>query len=201
MLVTYAIVGRAEDVKLYRSNFSPEYTFVALKLPGENASDMTPGAVEHHARWLEFSDRDMFSIAMPERDAYYVHMFSDSTANELPLPAQHEVTLSCLLAVAKHRNYEVVDLAFSEQVNSWDTDVRIMAQYLWNAYCRQTDSATFLKALASFRSEDMRPFLTAAYNDLVTFRQKLVALDLDGARSNWKINPKAVTGLVCGDAL
>ena len=199
MLVTYAIVGRAEDVKLYRSNFSPEYSFVALKLPGENASDMTPGAVEHHARWLEFSDRDMFSIAMPERDAYYVHMFSDSTANELPLPAQHEVTLSCLLAVAKHRNYEVVDLAFSEQVNSWDTDVRIMAQYLWNAYCRQTDSATFLKALASFRSEDMRPFLTAAYNDLVTFRQKLVALD--GARSNWKINTKAVTGLVCGDAL
>ena len=199
MLVTYAIVGRAEDVKLYRSNFSPEYSFVALKLPRENASDMTPGAVEHHARWLEFSDRDMFSIAMPERDAYYVHMFSDSTANELPLPAQHEVTLSCLLAVAKHRNYEVVDLAFSEQVNSWDTDVRIMAQYLWNAYCRQTDSATFLKALASFRSEDMRPFLTAAYNDLVTFRQKLVALD--GARSNWKINTKAVTGLVCGDAL
>jgi hypothetical protein len=74
-----------------------------------------------------------------------------------------------------------------------------MAQYLWNAYCRQTDSATFLKALASFRSEDMRPFLTAAYNDLVTFRQKLVALD--GARSNWKINTKDVTGLVCGDAL
>ena len=199
MLVTYAIVGRAEDVKLYRSNFSQEYSFVELKLSGENASDMTPGAVEHHARWLEFSGRDMFSIAMPERDAYYVHMFSDSTANELPLPAQHAVTLRCLLAVAKHRNYEVVDPTFSEQVHSWDTDVRIMAQYLWNAYCRQTDSATFLKALASFRSEDMRPFLTEAYNDLVTFRQKLVALD--GARSNWKINTKAVTGLVCGDAL
>jgi hypothetical protein len=199
MLVTYAIVGRAEDVKLYRSNFSQEYTFVELKLPGENASDMKPGAVEQHARWLEFSGRDMFSIAMPERDAYYVHMFSDSTANELPLPAQHAVTLRCLLAVAKHRNYEVVDPTFSEQVHSWDTDVRIMAQYLWNAYCRQTDSATFLKALASFRSEDMRPFLTEAYNDLVTFRQKLVALD--GARSNWKINTKDVTGLVCGDAL
>ena len=199
MLVTYAIVGRAEDVKLYRSNFSHEYSFVALNLPGENASDMTPGAVEHHARWLEFSGRDMFSIAMPERDAYYVHMFSDSTANELPLPAQHAVTLRCLLAVAKHRNYEVVDPAFSEQMHSWATDVRIMAQYLWNAYCRQTDSATFLKALASFRSEDMRPFLTEAYNDLVTFRQKLVALD--GARSNWKINTKNVTGLVCGDAL
>ena len=199
MLVTYAIVGRAEDVKLYRSNFSHEYSFVALNLPGENASDMKPGAVEQHARWLEFSGRDMFSIAMPERDAYYVHMFSDSTANELPLPAQHAVTLRCLLAVAKHRNYEVVDPTFSEQVHSWDTDVRIMAQYLWNAYCRQTDSATFLKALASFRSEDMRPFLTAAYNDLVTFRQKLVALD--GARSNWKINTKDVTGLVCGDAL
>ena len=41
--------------------------------------------------------------------------------------------------------------------------------------------------------------LLAAYNDLVTFRQKLVALD--GARSNWKINTKDVTGLVCGDAL
>jgi hypothetical protein len=199
MLVTYAIVGRAEDVKLYRSNFSHEYSFVELKLRGENASDMKPGAVEQHARWLEFSGRDMFSIAMPERDAYYVHMFSDSTANELPLPAQHAVTLRCLLAVAKHRNYEVVDPAFSEQMHSWDTDVRIMAQYLWNAYCRQTDSATFLKALASFRSEDMRPFLTEAYNDLVTFRQKLVALD--GARSNWKINTKNVTGLVCGDAL
>lgn len=199
MLVTYAIVGRAEDVKLYRSNFSHEYTFVELKLPGENACDMKPGDVERHARWLEFSGRDVFSIAMPERDAYYVHMFSDSTANELPLPAQHAVTLRCLLAVAKHRNYEVVDPTFSEQVHSWDTDVRIMAQYLWNAYCRQTDSATFLKALASFRSEDMRPFLTAAYNDLVTFRQKLVALD--GARSNWKINTKNVTGLVCGDAL
>ena len=141
----------------------------------------------------------MFSIAATERDAYYVHMFSDSTANELPLPAQHAVTLRCLLAVAKHRNYEVVDPTFSEQMHSWATDVRIMAQYLWNAYCRQTDSATFLKALASFRSEDMRPFLTEAYNDLVTFRQKLVALD--GARSNWKINTKNVTGLVCGDAL
>ena len=199
MLVTYAIVGRAEDVKLYCSNFSQEYTFVELNLPGENASDMTPGAVEHHARWLEFSGRDVFSIAATERDAYYVHMFSDSTANELPLPAQHAVTLRCLLAVAKHRNYEVVDPAFSEQMHSWATDVRIMAQYLWNAYCRQTDSATFLKALASFRSEDMRPFLTEAYNDLVTFRQKLVALD--GARSNWKINTKNVTGLVCGDAL
>ena len=35
MLVTYAIVGRAEDVKLYRSNFSHEYSFVALNLPGE----------------------------------------------------------------------------------------------------------------------------------------------------------------------
>ena len=199
MLVTYAIVGRAEDVKLYCSNFSQEYTFVELNLPGENASDMTPGAVEHHARWLEFSGRDVFSIAATERDAYYVHMFSDSTANELPLPAQHAVTLRCLLAVAKHRNYEVVDPTFSEQMHSWATDVRIMAQYLWNAYCRQTDSATFLKALASFRSEDMRPFLTEAYNDLVTFRQKLVALD--GARSNWKINTKNVTGLVCGDAL
>ena len=199
MLVTYAIVGRAEDVKLYCSNFSQEYTFVELNLPGENASDMTPGAVEHHARWLEFSGRDVFSIAATERDAYYVHMFSDSTANELPLPAQHAVTLRCLLAVAKHRNYEVVDPAFSEQMHSWATDVRIMAQYLWNAYCRQTDSATFLKALASFRSEDMRPFLTEAYNDLVTFRQKLVALD--GARSDWKINTKNVTGLVCGDAL
>lgn len=33
----------------------------------------------------------------------------------------------------------------------------------------------------------------------VTFRQKLMALD--GARSNWKINTKNVTGLVCGDAL
>ena len=30
-------------------------------------------------------------------------------------------------------------------------------------------------------------------------RQKLVALD--GARSNWKINTKDVTGLVCGDTL
>ena len=199
MLVTYAIVGRAEDVKLYRSNFSQEYTFVELKLPGENASDMTPGAVEQHARWLEFSDRDMFSIAMPERDAYYVHMFSDSTANELPLPAQHAVTLRCLLAVAKHREYAVADQAFNEQMHSWDTDVRIMAQYLWNAYCRQTESATFLKALACFSADEIRPFLTDSYNELVELRQKHLALD--GARNLWRLSVKDVTGIVCGGVL
>ena len=35
------------------------------------------------------------------------------------------------------------------------------------------------------------------------FRKKMETLRaaLDGARSNWKINTKNVTGLVCGDAL
>lgn len=198
MVVIYAIVGGIEDVKLYRITLGHEYSCVELSLPSEGAGDMKPADVERHARWLEFSGEEVFSRA-PERNVHYVHLFSDSTANKLAQPTQHAVTLQCLMAVAKHRNYEVVDPTFSEQVNSWDTDVRIMAQYLWNAYCRQTDSATFLKALASFRPEDIQPFLTAAYNDLVTFRQKLVALD--DARSNWKINTKNVTGLVCGDAL
>ena len=84
-------------------------------------------------------------------------------------------------------------------MHSWDTDVRIMAQYLWNAYCRQTESATFLKALACFSADEIRPFLTDSYNELVELRQK--HLTLDGARNLWRLSVKDVTGIVCGGVL
>ena len=112
---------------------------------------------------------------------------------------QHAVTLQCLLAVAKHREYTVGDSTFSDQIHSWDTDARTMAQYIWNAYCRRTPSETFLNALASFRADEIRPFMTAAYNDMLAFRKKLA--ELTSARCVWELSVKDVTGLVCEGGL